>query len=237
VFDIVIRPYLRIPLREQLPAMPLLLKQRLPGEGLFGLWQILESEDELLGDLDLTVEEKARFDTLNGRKRTEWLAARKLLHILSERKLRGSVIKDEYGKPFLAGSSWDISISHSHGLAAVAAAPTPIGIDVQKLTPNITRIAERYLSPGEMAAIRYRHRLDYLHIYWCAKEAMYKAYGKKGLSFRLHLQVHPFTFNPRGGHAEGRLEKETHSMAFDLYYVTIGSHYLVVARSRNHTSG
>jgi len=211
--------------------MPLILKKNLTPEGVWGLWDIMEPESYFMDRLDLSIIEKANLDQIKGHRRLEWLAARYLLHLLSERHLRGEVLKDEFGKPFLSGADWDISLSHSNNLAGIAAFPHAVGIDVQKIVAKIERIAHKYLSEYEAANIRYRHRLEYLHLYWGAKEAMYKAYGRKEIDFKRHLKIEPFVFSPTGGKMSGVLEKGNILMEFDLEYELFGAFVIVIAKS------
>lgn len=211
--------------------MPLILKKNITPEGVWGLWDITEPESYFLNQLDLTVIEKANLDQIKGHRRLQWLAARCLLHLLSERHLRGEVLKDEFGKPFLSGADWDISLSHSNDMAGVAAYPKPIGIDVQKIVPKIERIAHKYLNAYEAANIRYRNRLEYLHLYWGAKEAMYKAYGRKSIDFKGHMNIAPFTFNAKGGKMVGTLQKENIHIKFDIDYELFGPLVVVIAKS------
>jgi len=211
--------------------MPLILKKNLAPEGVWGLWNITEPESYFVERLNLSIVEKANLEQIKGHRRLEWLAARYLLHLLSERHMRGEVLKDEFGKPFLSGADWDISLSHSNNMAGVAAFPKPVGIDVQKIVAKIERIAHKYLSDYEAANIRYRNRLEYLHLYWGAKEAMYKAYGRKEIDFKRHMNIEPFTFNPRGGTMSGSLKKAGVFMKFEIQYELLGAFVIVIAKS------
>lgn len=211
--------------------MPIILKKNLLPEGVYALWDIIEPESYFLERLELSIVEKANLEPIKGHRRLEWLAARYLLHLLSERELRGEVLKDEFGKPFLSNSEWAISLSHSNNLAAVVASPKAVGIDIQKIVLKIERIAHKYLSEEELAGIRYRHRLEYLHLYWGAKEAMYKAYGRKSIEFKRDIQIVPFIFNPNGGQMVGTLKKGKLVMNFKLKYELRGTFVLVIAQN------
>lgn len=211
--------------------MPLILKKNLRPEGVWGLWDITEPESYFMDRLDLSVFEKADLDQIKGHRRLEWLAARYLLHLLSRREIRGEVLKDEFGKPFLSGADWEISLSHSNNLAGVCASPNPVGIDVQKIVLKIERIAHKYLNLYEVAAIRYRNRLEYLHLYWGAKEAMYKAYGRKSIDFKRDMKVEPFVFDSNGGTMQASLTKDNVTMKFDLEYELLGAFIVVIAKS------
>jgi len=67
----------------------------------------------------------------------------------------------------------------------------PVGIDIEPIREQFTRVVPRVLSTDEIVhAAGDPHRLA---VYWCAKEALYKLYGKRQLTFREHLHVEPFT--------------------------------------------
>ncbi len=199
--------------------MPLQLRQAIkPHEGLLGMWHITESEEFFRHHLSLSAAEQAQLQPLKGRRRIEWLAVRYLVHVLSERKVRGSILKDSYGKPQLEGSKWHISISHSRDRAAVIASPHIVGVDIQVVVPHIARIAHKFMRSEERAALDPHHLIPHMHVYWGAKECLYKAWGRRQLDWCTHMRIAPFPFLPEGGHSLGYIEKEDQSLAFDLYY-------------------
>jgi len=209
--------------------MPLFLHKSLPKKGELGLWKIVEEEAFFLEQLDLSTEEEAQINTIKGRGRLEWLASRWLLHIMSGRVRRGVCLKDEFGKPYLEGSSFQISISHSWGIAAVMAAPYAIGLDIQKFVPKISRIAHKFMRVEETESLEEATRLEHLHIYWGAKEALYKAYGRKKLDFQGHIHISPFAFDLEKGTCQGLTHKLDYKKKFDIFYEKIGDYYLVYA--------
>jgi 4'-phosphopantetheinyl transferase len=94
---------------------------------------------------------------------------------------------DEHGRPRLDpeahGAQLDFNLSHSADLALVAtAAEARVGIDVERLRPgrNPLRVADRYFSAAEVAALRAFPPDDrpaaFLR-YWTAKEALAKGLG------------------------------------------------------------
>lgn len=209
--------------------MPLYLHENLEVEGEIGLWRVEESEDWFFGQLELNLVEQSQLDTIKGRRRTEWLAARYLVHQMSGRKKRGVFLKDEFGKPYLENSSYQISISHSHDMAAAIAAPSSVGIDVQFVVPKIERIAFKFMRPVEMASLKETTRIEHLHVYWGAKEALYKAYGRRQLDFCEHIHITPFSYDPSGGHFKGKVEKDTYQAYYHLNYQIDGDYILVYA--------
>lgn len=196
--------------------MPLLLREKCEHGVIRGIWQVTEPDDYFLANIKLYKKEIEEISTLKSRKKTEWLASRYLLHLLSERKLRGACLKDEYGKPYLDGSNWFISMSHSHDIVAVAAAEVPVGVDIQYQVSKIDRIAKRFLSEDELSSVNPDYKMTWLHVYWGAKESMYKAYGRKSVDYRSELRVEPFSFRPEGFQFHGSLIKKDFHQDFLL---------------------
>lgn len=209
--------------------MPLFSHRYLQPEGELGLWKIEESEVFFLEQLLLTKEEENYIAAMRGHRRLEWLAGRWLLHQMSGRTLRGKCIKDEFGKPYLEGSLYQISISHSREMASVIAAPRSVGVDIQKLVEKIERIAHKYMRPEEMASLDPATRIEHLHVYWGAKESLYKAYGRKKLEFIEHIRIDPFSYDLDKGTCTGVVKKGDFESFFKLYYEKIEDFILVYA--------
>ncbi|MFT5383434.1 MAG: 4'-phosphopantetheinyl transferase, partial [Saprospiraceae bacterium] len=113
--------------------MPLIFHRNLRSTGELGLWKIEEEEDFFMDKLTLLPLELDLINATKGHRKLEWLASRWLLHQMSGRDIRGACLKNEFGKPYLENSFFEISISHSRELVSVIAAPQAVGIDIQKL--------------------------------------------------------------------------------------------------------
>lgn len=210
--------------------MPLYLYRPIHPEGVIGVWHMAEDEAYFRQHLELFPDEVALLASIPGQgRRTEWLAVRYLLHVLSGHTYRGAVTKDEYGKPHLSNSNYQISFSHSDQLVAVAAAPTAVGIDIQKFVPKIERIAHRFLCEQENSRLHHADRNWQLHYHWCAKEAMYKAYGRRQLDFCQNIRVHPIGHTGMDGHSSGWVRKDAFEAEYDLYYEQINDYLMVWA--------
>lgn len=83
----------------------------------------------------------------------------------------------EQGKPYLPEGP-EFSISHSHGIAAVAVGAQPLGLDVEELRPYHARVPERIMSPSEYRWFLGRGELkrDFFTL-WTLKESYYKYLG------------------------------------------------------------
>ena len=74
-----------------------------------------------------------------------------------------------------------ISLSHSgEYAAAIVSDRGTVGIDIEKRGPRILRVAERFMTPGELENARGEYFQDKLYIHWCTKEAVYKMLGDPG---------------------------------------------------------
>lgn len=185
--------------------MPLVKSDMMGKQSAWGLWQITETEEEL----GFAALESVPEDIVAPSKRKEFLAGRALVRSLVE--LIGSeysgIRKDEQGKPFLKDLPFEISLSHSSPyVAAQIHNGSAVGIDIEQPKEKLLRVASRVLSPTEENDAGddvVKHC-----VYWCAKEAMYKLYGKRGLHFNTQLNVDPFELGKKGslqGYIKGDL--------------------------------
>ena len=217
--------------------MPLNIHKTLANQCEYAIWQIEESEDFFRSNLQLVPSALEQVNRIKGEgRRLEWLASRYLIHLMSGREKRGILIKDKFGKPHLEGSNFHISLSHSNRQAAAIAAPFLVGVDLQKIVGKIERIAHKYMRPSEMESLEESTRLAHLHVYWGAKEALYKAYGRKGLDFRTHILVEPFEYDLNIAYTKGRVLKDDFDMSFDVYYQLLGDFVLVYALKQKQTN-
>ncbi len=205
--------------------MPIVEKRSLPGGGVLGVWHICEPDTYFESRMKPNGEEDGHLGLLKGKRRTEWLASRWLLHILSEREVRGPVTKDEFGKPHLRDSDWHISLSHTREYAAVIAAPFLVGIDIQIRVDKIVRIGPKFLSADEFANVRKHEVIPCMHVYWGAKESLYKAYGRRALDFREDIQIADFDMT--NDKTTGKIARA--ELSFDIYFDVSEAFILVYA--------
>ena len=174
--------------------MPLLELKGVGKERLLGLYMIEEPYEELLQELNPDEPDRELLESYsNVQKKQEWLAARILLREVCrflDLEYRGTR-KDSNGKPFLQGHAFQISLSHSFPYVAVIADPSmDVGIDLEQPKEKLQKIAPRFLDDRELALCM-NMNLEALCIFWCAKEALYKVYSKKGLNFKNEIHLYP----------------------------------------------
>lgn len=165
--------------------MPLLLSKKIDDqEAAYAVWKISETNGQLQ---ELIAEQPPQ--NFHPSKQAEWMATRMLIENLCQRfglDYQG-IVKDEFGKPFLKGQSAQISISHSFPIAsAMIHLTSPCGIDVEWPRTTMKRVQHKFLNSEEF---QYRDDAHALCIIWAAKEAIYKRYGKKQLSFKDNMKV------------------------------------------------
>ncbi|MCS6935616.1 MAG: 4'-phosphopantetheinyl transferase superfamily protein [Chitinophagales bacterium] len=130
-------------------------------------------------------------------KRLQWYAARHVAGVLSVNI--SDIHNDEYGKPYIPGSQLQISLTHTaHYAAAIVSETHRVGIDLEWVHPRVQRVAHKFLTAEEIAAINRDEFTEKLIVYWSAKESLYKLYGRKGISFTSQLQVQPFDLDQKG---------------------------------------
>jgi 4'-phosphopantetheinyl transferase len=166
--------------------MPVIEERKISPGGILGIWEIKESAEELEQAYEFRVHEKEIFSSFaHAFRRTQWIATRLLLKHL----VAGSGIRyDDHGKPHLDNHR-HISVSHSGAYITILVENETCGVDIETIRPKINRIASKFLSEGELIAASEDPALDRMHVYWCAKEAIYKAYGKKNISLRTDIFV------------------------------------------------
>jgi 4'-phosphopantetheinyl transferase len=190
-----------------------------------GVWRIDEEEDYFLRKLPLNDREKSELELLKGHRRLEWLAARYLIQVMTGWAY--SLVKDSFGKPFLHQSEYHISVSHSKDYTSAIIAPCLVGIDIQYITPKLERVAWRVMNDVKLKRLSKDNQLEHLHVYWGAKEALFKAYGKGELDFRLNIPIEPFDYENTEGYVKGAVDKNDFKKDFDIYYKKI-EHYILV---------
>jgi 4'-phosphopantetheinyl transferase len=159
------------------------------------VWEVTESEDFFLANLSKLVWKDEEFvKTKFAAKRLELLAARYAAKVIVT-ELGGDfngIAKDEYGKPYLVDNEWEMSLTHTSKYVAVALHKSQkIGVDLEKPSAKMWRIQKRLFSSEEIAAIN--NDLSTMSIYWSAKEALYKIYGKRGMDFMENMSLQQTT--------------------------------------------
>ncbi len=209
--------------------MAVLLKQE-KNQCLFALWVIEESEEELSKLFSSAPEEEieALNNFKNPHKRMERMAARLLIYELLGKKVL--IDYDEYGKPFIVGDKRSLSISHTKGMLAVQIAKEKAGVDIEYISDRVAKIAHKFLSAPELDTIDLQQQMLHMYAFWCAKETVYKIYGKKRLDFKKHIHIEPFNIEQKGVIKAGlsKAGKQDFLLDYFIYELNEQDKYMIV---------
>ena len=164
--------------------MPLLLNKQINEVSAYAVWNIQETFLELpyLSPEPFPAE-------LAPVRQAEWIVGRLLVKTLAEKfniAYQG-INKHETGKPFLIGNDSHIAISHSFPIAsAMIHLEKPCGIDMERPREKHRLVQHKFLHESEQ---NFKDDLRNLCAIWCAKEVVYKIFGRKFLSLKDEIKV------------------------------------------------
>lgn len=197
--------------------MPLLLNKQIDEHSAYAVWNIQETF------LELPYLSPEPFPAdLNPVRQAEWIVGRMLVKTLCEKfeiPYQG-IKKQDKGKPYLNGSKANISISHSFPIAAAMIhLEKPCGIDMERPRDKHEYVKMKYLHPSEM---QYKNDLEKLCTIWCAKEVIYKIFGRKFLSLKDEIKV-SFESNEL---IKGEILKNGHEGTHQIHYEWVKEYLL-----------
>jgi hypothetical protein len=178
--------------------MSLFLSKEVGKHGKLGIWQITESLDELMKMKSFLKKDLLLLNSFSHENRKkEYIVARILVSQLTG-KSNVRIVYDKHNKPFLENLKQHISISHSHNLLAIILDGHKTGIDIEMIREKIIRIRDKFMSDAELKSLQKENIAEQITVYWCAKESLYKLYGKKGLAFKKDIFIEPFEYLEKG---------------------------------------
>lgn len=193
---------------------------------IWGFWKVVEEEGSLSATLP---DEEISGLMRNPFKRLEFLAGRVLIQSLLKawNVEYVGMTKDAFGKPFLANCDFRISLSHSYPyVAAIIHRNKNVGIDLEQPKDKLLKIAPRILAEGELKDAG--NDVVKHCIYWCAKEALIKIYGKKDLILSKDLLISPFSLRSEG-YLVGRILAHKTETDIPLHYLVYENFVVVVS--------
>ena len=154
----------------------------------------------------------------------QFLAIRKILALENSAYI---ITYDLDGKPIL-NSEFNISISHSHEIAALVISNNlKFGIDVQFKESKILNIKNKFLNEFEKLNIVGNPSIDILTMIWTSKESIYKAIGLKGISFSENIKIDKVTEKDKIG--KGYYINGAEKVKFDLRFFYLDEYILCYA--------
>lgn len=207
--------------------MALYLQKELENDARIYVWEMTESEEELLATIAVPDNELEDLQYIRGAsRRREILATRALLNTIFPEKLY--LGHHDNGKPYLLNTAMELSISHDDRFVAIIIHPDEdLGIDIENLNRDFSAVEKKALSEDEIDDIDEKKKNLQLAIYWCAKEAIFKRMSLNGVDFAEQIEID--RFNP---HDDGELDatfihKDGTEMEFELGYEVFDGHVMV----------
>jgi len=162
------------------------------------IWKIDESSDSFLDKIDLKPESKRRVERMKSiQHQRGFLSVRMLLAEAGYSDF--DLFYDDEGKPHLKDGK-HISITHSFSYSGIIVSDENIGIDIEMQREKIGIIAHKFLK-YEFEFTTEKEYVRMLTVIWGAKEAIYKMFPPRGLSFKDHIKVIPFKIEDQSGKA------------------------------------
>lgn len=207
--------------------MPIVIEKQYSNESTLAVWKIEESHDALQAMLPSEILTDAELAGISHtQKQIEFFCSRLTIKHLADKldiQYLG-IKKDEFGKPYLVGSDWQFSLTHTaEYVAAVMHKCLPLGIDMERPSEKLHKIAHKFLSETERTDAD--SDLEKLCIYWSAKEALYKLYGKRKVIFVDNLLITPFDKHQQV--INGRLKINDIDQSYQIIVEKIDKYYLV----------
>lgn len=206
--------------------MPIFFNKLIANEIHLMVWQFNESFENLLGLVALTIEQQDTLDSISSiEKKKEYLGGMMVLKRIGSSLGIDTVVIDKTpdGKPYFVDSDWEISLTHTVDfVAAVARKHFPIGIDIERPQEKILKIINRLFSDDEVAYIG--KDIIKASIYWSAKEALYKLYGKRKIDFTKDLKL-----TWESGQLTGEISMPDYKNKHMFHIENLGKYYFVIA--------
>jgi 4'-phosphopantetheinyl transferase len=209
--------------------MAFFIQKEVGRKGKLGIWHINEQLENLLQFKRVSAKNMATLSSFKYENRKkEWLVARILASKLTE-DINVQIIYDDYNKPFLQNSQMHISLSHSHNFLTLILDELETGIDIERIKPQIINIKGKFMSTLELNSLQIESIAEQLTVYWCAKESLYKLYGKRELIFKENLLIEPFQY-AGNGIIRGWIKTSAMNKCFSLKYENLkleSEHYML----------
>lgn len=140
-----------------------------------------------LAEIENTLQSYPKPDEItNSRSREKAVVQR----ILSEKFNESTLLKDEFGKPYLNPPTIHMNYSHSPTHFFWGSHPVRrIGVDVEQERPQLLKIARKFCHDTELKHANNGTDLLKLLLIWSSKESIFKAYGKGEIDFKEQMRI------------------------------------------------
>ncbi|MBO5311873.1 MAG: 4'-phosphopantetheinyl transferase superfamily protein [Bacteroidales bacterium] len=207
--------------------MALYLRKKLDNKAEIAVWQVTETEEELLKLSSVPTDEMEEISLFrNESHRKQKLAVRALLNEVFEEKMY--LNHHDNGKPYLENCVTNISITHTDKYVAIIIHDEEeLGIDIESLDRNFATVEQKALSEDEIDDLDDEKKNEQLAIYWCAKEAIFKRMSQNRVNFAEQIEVEKFNLRKEGELEATFIHKDEHEEEFELEYMMFDRHVLV----------
>jgi len=207
--------------------MALYLRRKLDNKAEIAVWQITETEEELVKLSSVPTDEMEDISLFrNESQRKQKLAVRALLNEVFEEKMY--LNHHDNGKPYLENCVTNISITHTDRYVAIIIHDEEeLGIDIESLDRSFATVEQKALSEDEIDDLDDEKKNEQLAIYWCAKEAIFKRMSQNRVNFAEQIEVEKFNLRKEGELEATFIHKDEHEEEFELEYMMFDRHVLV----------
>ena len=207
--------------------MALYLRKKLDNKAEIAVWQVTETEEELLKLSSVPTDEMEEISLFrNENQRRQKLAVRALLNEVFEEKMY--LNHHDNGKPYLENCVTNISITHTDKYVAIIISDDDeLGIDIESLDRNFAPVEQKALSEDEIDDLDDDKKNEQLAIYWCAKEAIFKRMSQSRVNFAEQIEVEKFNLKKEGELEATFIHKDEYEEDFELEYMMFDRHVLV----------
>lgn len=188
------------------------------------LWALTENLPYFEEKVQLSPSDIKSYELIKSESRKkEWLAVRLLLkEVLG---FRPQISYTETGKPLLQNHTRHLSISHAKQMVGILLCTNPYaGIDIEHTNRSIEKVAKRFLSDKELNDIQELDSSYSRMLYWCAKEAVFKAVNESNISFSKQIAIEQILENKS---MKAHFTSEKEKIDFILNYIEIDDHLVV----------
>lgn len=184
------------------------------GNGKLGIWKITETARLLQKLYSEHYDEPVPTTITSAKRLSEWLCTRLLvMHLMGEPVTIKYSIS---GKPCLEDTSFQISISHTDNYVAILIHKNKnVGIDIEKYSDKILRIAPRFIAETEY--VDETQAVTHSLLHWSAKETLFKMLPETEIDFKQHLFLQPFT-PTKNGTILARESRTENNASFVIHY-------------------
>lgn len=194
------------------------------------IWDMDEPLSFFLQRTRLTAAEQDVISNISGSKRQlEYIVQRFLLQEYNVEYNIPILMKTPNGKPILASSQFQVSITHSGPLLALSRSRREHGIDLERLDERIIRLAPKFCNLNELQVPSFVGPILWYTLIWSCKEALYKVDGLGNLDFRRDLATYFTAVSMSRGSGRGIVRRGDQIFYYSLSFEILEDYIFTLA--------